>query len=236
MCLSAEASLLSGVAVGAVGIDALRHVRYRREALIAAVPTLFGLHQITEGLVWLSLEGEASSNWAQPAARLYLLIALGVVPLLVPMAVIALEPRAARYRLAVFAVVGAVVAAVSIQALLSSPLTVRAGENHVAYDVGLSHGGIVVAFYVLATCGPALWSSRVHVRLFGIANLVAVGLLARLSLSGLISLWCGWAAVTSIAIAVHLRSARRAEAAPADDGIAGEDPSRPSPASSSRGS
>lgn len=220
MCLSAEASLLSGVAVGAVGIDALRHVRHRHEVLIAAVPAVFGLHQLIEGVVWLALEGGAPPRLAEPAARLYLLIALGVVPLLVPTAVIALEPRAARYRRAVFAVVGAVVAAVSLHALVTSPLVVRAGRHHVAYDVGLSHGGVAVAFYVLATCGPALWSSRPHVRLFGLANLVAVALLARLSLSGLISLWCAWAAVTSIAIAAHLRAARRAEHLGAGDRFA----------------
>jgi hypothetical protein len=37
------------------------------------------------------------------------------------------------------------------------------------------------------------------------ANLGAVAVLSILMVSGVISLWCVWAAITSIAIAAHLR-------------------------------
>ncbi|EFC79974.1 hypothetical protein [Parafrankia sp. EUN1f] len=42
-------------------------------------------------------------------------------------------------------------------------------------------------------------------RWFGAVNLAAVGLLAWLETDAVTSLWCAWAAVTSIAVAVHLR-------------------------------
>ena len=41
--------------------------------------------------------------------------------------------------------------------------------------------------------------------LFGVSNLVAVMVLAWLTVGGLTSLWCVWAAVTSVAIDVYLR-------------------------------
>jgi hypothetical protein len=63
--------------------------------------------------------------------------------------------------------------------------------------------------YVVATCGPLLFSSYRHIRRYGVLNLVAVCALAWLNQSGLISLWCVWAAVTSVAIAVHLRTVHR---------------------------
>ena len=63
--------------------------------------------------------------------------------------------------------------------------------------------------YVVATCGSMFVSKHQHVRWFGMVNLVAVGCLAALNKSGLISLWCAWAAVTSVAIAVHLRRDHR---------------------------
>jgi hypothetical protein len=63
----------------------------------------------------------------------------------------------------------------------------------------------------VATCGSLLLSTHRHVRWFGAVNLVVAGLLASLEQYGFISLWCVWAAVSSVAIALHhLRYSRRA--------------------------
>jgi hypothetical protein len=43
---------------------------------------------------------------------------------------------------------------------------------------------------------------------FGLANLTAVALLARLTLDGFISLWCAYAALSAAAIALHMRYAK----------------------------
>jgi hypothetical protein len=59
--------------------------------------------------------------------------------------------------------------------------------------------------YVVATCGSLILSSDRVVAIYGWMNLVVVATLAVLLTSGIISLWCVWAAVTSIAIAIHLR-------------------------------
>jgi hypothetical protein len=47
-----------------------------------------------------------------------------------------------------------------------------------------------------------------NVALFGIVNLVAVIIIARLTISGFASVWCGWAAITSAAITLHCRLAK----------------------------
>jgi hypothetical protein len=41
--------------------------------------------------------------------------------------------------------------------------------------------------------------------LFGVVNLIAVVIIARLTISGFASVWCGWAAVSSAAITLHCR-------------------------------
>jgi multisubunit Na+/H+ antiporter MnhE subunit len=79
----------------------------------------------------------------------------------------------------------------------------------VAYHVDHWQGGAIVALYALATCGSLLASSHRPVRWFGAINLIAVCLLAWLYTSAFISLWCLWAAVTSVAIDVHLRRSRQ---------------------------
>ena len=47
------------------------------------------------------------------------------------------------------------------------------------------------------------------IRDFGVSNLLAVGLLAWLTVGGLASLWCVWAAITSVAIDLYLRDGER---------------------------
>jgi hypothetical protein len=42
----------------------------------------------------------------------------------------------------------------------------------------------------------------------GVVNLVAVIVIARLTVSGFAPVWCGWAAVSSAAIMLHCRLAR----------------------------
>ena len=48
MCFSAEADLVTGVVVGVVGIDALRHIRKPHQLALAATPLLFAVHEIDE--------------------------------------------------------------------------------------------------------------------------------------------------------------------------------------------
>ena len=104
-----------------------------------------------------------------------------------------------------FAALGVVVATVLMYSIIRGPVTAVVEGHHIAYTVELWNGWLIVFGYVVATCGSLLISSHPHVRWFGIVNLGAVVLLAWLNQSAFISLWCAWAAMTSVAIAVHLR-------------------------------
>lgn len=200
---------MAGIAVGAVGIDALRHVHQRAELPLAAIPVILGGHQLIEAFVWWGLQGRGPSHMAQRASWLYLAVAFGVLPVLVPVAVGALEPVANRRRFHAFTALGAAVAAILMYAVVRGPIDAKIQIDHVAYHVRLWHGGVLVALYVVATCGSMLVSKNRNVRRFGMANLLAVAILSWLTESAFISLWCAWAAITSIAIAAHLRRAHQ---------------------------
>lgn len=206
MCFSAEADLVGGVVVGAIGFDAIRHVRRTGQWWLAALPFVFATHQLTEAVVWLGLEGRVAASVVEPARWLYLAIAFGLLPVLVPIAVAANEPTANRRRTAFFVATGMLVASVLMYAVVRGPVDAWIEGRHIAYDVELWQGGAIVGLYVVATCGSLLISAHSHVRWYGGVNLIAVGLLAVLDRNAFISLWCAWAAVTSVAIAVHLRS------------------------------
>jgi hypothetical protein len=205
VCFSPEADVLAGLVVGAVGIDALRHVRRPAEFPLAVLPLVFGCHQLIESFVWWGLEGRVPTGVWHPAVWLYVAIAFGVLPVLVPVAIGALEPVTNRRRLGVLTAIGVAVAAVLMYAVVRGPVEAAIEGHHIVYRLDIWHGYIITACYVLVTCGSTLVSQHKHVRRYGAINLVVVCLLAWLSLSSFISLWCVWAAATSLAIAVHLR-------------------------------
>ena len=99
-------------------------------------------------------------------------------------------------------------------AVVRGPIDAHVRNLHVEYSVALWHGGLLVALYVVATCGPLLVSSLRRVRWYGLANLAVAGGLAWLSQTAFISLWCLWAALTSVAIGIHLRLSESEHPAP----------------------
>lgn len=100
---------------------------------------------------------------------------------------------------------GIVVAVVLMFAIVTAPIVVVDGGNHLDYSASLGFGGLITVLYVVATCGALLLSSDRVAVIHGGVNLIAVVALAALLATGVISLWCLWAAVTSIAIALRLR-------------------------------
>ena len=92
--------------------------------------------------------------------------------------------------------------------MLRGPVTVKLGSYHLAYSIGLRHGLVVIGLYIVATCGSLLFSGYRDIVVFGLANVVAVVILARLTADGFASLWCFYAALASGAISLHMRFAR----------------------------
>jgi hypothetical protein len=207
MCFSPQADLVGGLIVGGIGIDVLHHRdgRSSHNALIA-LPLVLGFHQFVEAFVWLSLQGHISAGIGRFAMWVYVSIAFVVLPVFVPIAVFAMEPSARRRQfMAPFLALGLLVAGVLLAAMVHGPLNVRLRPYHLAYSLPLRHGIVIVSLYVAAVCGAWLLSSYRPVALYGILNLVAVIVIAKLTADGYASVWCGYAAVTSAAIALFMR-------------------------------
>jgi hypothetical protein len=206
VCFSPEADLVTGVAVGIVGIDALRHVTDKRELPLAALPMLFAVHQLVETFVWWGLDGQVSSSVWRSAMYIYLVIAY-LLPLVVPLAVLAVEPAPRRREVMTLCVgLGAAVTVVLLAALINGPVDAHNAGHRLAYTVGGGAGASIGVLYVIATCGALLASSSRPIVFFGLANLVAVTALILTTTGDYASLWCAWAAISSVAIALHLRT------------------------------
>jgi hypothetical protein len=216
LCFSPEVDVAAGIVVGILGIDALRHTTDRRYFGLALIPVVLGVHQMIEAVAWWGLQGKVDAATGESAITLYLVLAFVLVPLLVPVAIIGVEPDVTRRRWMVPSLVaGCVAASVLALALAEGPVRAAIGGRYIAYSVQVEQGGLVVLLYVVATCVPLLLSSHRRMVIFGAANIVVVAGLSWLQATALISLWCAWAAIGSIVIAAYVRSAA--------GGLAGDD-------------
>ena len=175
------------------------------------LPLVLGFHQFVEAFVWLSLQGHINATLGKVAMWIYASIAFVVLPMFVPLSVFLLEGEPRRKRImAPFVALGIAVAIVLLIAMIRGPLSVELRPYHLAYNLGIHHALLIVTLYVVAVCGAWLLSSHRPVAFYGVINLAAVIVIAKLTVDGFASVWCGYAALTSGAIAVYMRMPRRA--------------------------
>jgi hypothetical protein len=205
MCFSPEADLTTGVIVCAVGVDALRHVRRPQQIVIAALPMLFGLHQIDESFVWWGLRGQVAPSVMHIAVYVFLSFAF-LLPFLVPLALFDVEPRTTRRMwMGILLAAGAITSALLLVPLFTGPVGASIDGSHIAYSADLSYSLLLGGSYIVVTCGALLLSSSRVLEVFGVVNLAVAVALAWVTFTGVTSLWCAFAAITSIVIAIYLR-------------------------------
>jgi uncharacterized protein DUF6629 len=208
MCFSPEADLATGVVVGAIGVDALRHVQRPQQLVLASLPLLFAAHQIDESVVWWGLRGQVSDQATHTAIYMFLAVAF-LLPFLVPLAMFDIEPVEGRRRwMAALLAMGTVTSAFLLIHIITGPVGATIDGHHIAYTSGGSDAFLLGVLYVLATCGALLVASSHLLRAFGLVNLAMVIALSWLTFTGLTSLWCAWAAISSVVVAIYLRKSR----------------------------
>lgn len=210
MCLSPEVDFVAGTAIAAVGVATLTQVRHRRDLLVAALPLGFGLHQITEGFVWLGLRGQVSAGVGDAARDAYIIYAQAVLPMIVPLGFALMERDRHRRRLVwPLAALGLVVGLYLLWEVTQWPVFAEERDYCVAYSTHTTLEVPATVGYVLATCVPALLSSHRHLRWYGLANVAGLSIAWVVREEEFTSVWCLYAAVMSWLILLHFRRRRR---------------------------
>lgn len=212
MCFSPEADFTSAAVVGAVGVATLTKVRHKSELLLAALPLAFACHEFAEGFVWLGLRGTIPNAGSKVALYAYLSYAWALLPAIVPIAILLVEPQRLRRQLMVpLAALGTAVGAYLLWVVVDHPVSAHIVGHSIDYRGVGNAGNFVTVLYIVATCASFLLSSSRQIVWFGIANLAAVGVLVVVQSEGLTSLWCLWAATVSVLIYLHFVQRRRDE-------------------------
>lgn len=206
MCFSATANFAGSAVLGAIGVATLAEVKHRRELLFASMPCLFALHQFTEGFVWLGINGKLSQTALHGVAAAYVLYAQGLLPFLLPLSVLLIEPtRHRRQRMMRFLILGSALTLYILWGLMMDPLQVYAVGHSIVYNNALTTTKIVAVLYVIATCGALFFSGFRDLILLGWLNLVGLIVVMLIKSYAFTSVWCAYAAVVSVVIYFFFR-------------------------------
>jgi hypothetical protein len=221
MCFSATASLSVGLVLIPVGIYSMKlAVRLPGGfGLLALIPLLFGLQQILEGFVWLGLaSGDAFAT--RSAALGFNFFSLLFWLVWVPLCCYSIEPSALKRKLfSLLLILGLTHGLMMYLPLLlyKDWLSVEIVGNSIQYNARLLHDDYMpVIFlqilYTLSILAPFLLSSNGYVKIFGVIVFSSL-IYTQLHFNyALISVWCYFAAVSSIYIPfMIIRSSKQVE-------------------------
>ena len=201
MCYSATASFVASGVIGTIGLMTLRHVREPRALLFAAVPLLFSLHQFTEGFVWLGLEGRVGPVALGHVTFLFMIYAQGILPFLMPLAILLMEPPGWRRKaVTALTVLGAFVCVWMIYGLIFFESECFVEQHSIAYRNPFTGNFAVSVMYVIATCGAMLLSTHRVVRAYGVFNVIGVTIAHLVKAYAFASVWCFYAATLSVVL------------------------------------
>ena len=205
MCFSAPASFIAGTTLSVIGVAAIKNTKTRSELPFALMPLLFGIQQLSEGVIWLTFDHHA------PLLRLsmaYLYSGFSHVlwPIYVPIAVSALETvRSRKEAIFAFETAGIVVGGYLLYGMVTRPLVAEVVGHHIVYASRFFNLLPVMVLYLAATCVCCFFSSHRFVKLFGALMLLSFVAAYFVYVDALVSVWCFFAAILSLLIFVHLR-------------------------------
>lgn len=214
MCFSAGVSFGMGALLVATGTVTYLGNKIKEQRMIAAMPLIFGIQQLAEGLVWQTL-GDPQSLTQQFGISLFITIALIIWPSWLPWSLYQLEVEKKRKRiLKILGLFGFGISLLAIGVLHNNPVH--------AYSAGHSLGYVFpnvqkfwpdsfdFLLYDTPTVLPFFISSLSTVKKAG--YLVVISLIATqiINQQATTSVWCFFAALISFYIAINIMLRRQA--------------------------
>ncbi len=209
MCFSATGSFGVAAVIAGIGAVAAAQKKPPSHRMLAAIPLMFAAQQVTEGVVWLTIGDPSERRMHLAAVAVFLVFALVVWPLWVPLSLLKAERKPRRRRaLAVLACCGAAVAIYAAMDLLRGRPIAQVAGHSIAYNYGTHAPALVLALYlpayVLPSVVPFFVSSVSKAKTMGIVlagALVATFVIQRQALA---SVWCFFAAILSVFIVLGI--------------------------------
>lgn len=210
MCFSATASFSAGAFLLGLGTLTVKLAGVPRERAFAAIPLLFAVQQLMEGVVWLTFSYEAPLLRAV-MTHAYSFFSHVLWPIYVPLAVLLIEPPGRRKKaLFVFVAAGLAVGLYLLYFLVAFPVVAQPVGQHIEYVSPHFFAAAAMTLYLLSTSVSLVLSTHRVVKVFGTLALLSFGAAYYFYAKWFISVWCLFAALMSAVIYLHF--ARRGAA------------------------
>ena len=188
-----------------IGVAALRKTKTRSEIPFAIIPLLFGIQQLTEGIIWLTFSYDAPLL-KQTMTYLYSGFSHVLWVIYIPLTMGMLESvRWRKKAIFAFLVPGVAVGLYLLYYIVATPMVGVVVGKHIVYDSPHFYLIPVMILYLLATCVSCFFSSHGFVKLFGSLMLLSFIAAYIIHVMALVSVWCFFAAILSLLIYFHLR-------------------------------
>ncbi len=195
MCFCATGSFAASGVLVVAGAATLA-VAESEELMLALLPIFFAVQQAIEGWQWLVPHPSAQSAIL---GKLYLFFAFVFWPVYIPWMVHSVESdKHRRGILRWFIAIGLMLSLVLLGFLILKPVDVVLHPLGIFYSIDVPPLWELLAWYVLATCGSMLVSSRKGIRWLGFVTFLAVIMALAISLGSYVSVWCFFSALLSL--------------------------------------
>lgn len=207
MCFSASASFTSGVVLTVIGIACIKKTLHPSQQLFAGIPFLFGIQQIAEGVLWISIPNVNKNDIQMIFTYLFLFFAQILWPVWVPLSLLMFEKNETRITFQqILVIAGVIVSTYLAYCILSYGVEAKIIEHHIAYiqNYPSVFRGYGILFYALATIVPAFFSNIRGMHLFGTVILISYIVSAIFYEQYVLSVWCFFSAIISLSIYIIL--------------------------------
>ena len=198
MCFSAEASFAGGIIISAIGVATVTKVHKSSQIVFASIPLFFGVQQMVEGTLWLTIPSPEYANIQHIATYIFLIMADFLWPTLIPLSVLLMEENRKRKRiLLILLVMGISLSLYYAYCLISFSVTPEIMGYHIHYETTFPKSLSMPAFivYLIVTITPLFISSIKRTQLMGILMFLSCLVTAIFFTQYLTSVWCFFAAL-----------------------------------------
>lgn len=203
MCFSPATSFGAAALLAVAGIASIAKVRQQKEMLFAAIPVLFALQQVAEGLLWLSIGNLGLRPLRANLTYFFLFVAESVWPVWVPLSLLLMErTRFGKTILTLLLATGVLTAVYLAFYLLTYGVEATVSGCHILYMQHLhSPYNVLTSLpYLSATILPFFVSGVRGMRWLGIVVLASYLITKAFYDYHLLSVWCLFAGLISVFI------------------------------------
>jgi hypothetical protein len=212
MCFSPEASFAGGLIISSIGIATVTKVHKPSQLLFASIPLFFGVQQIIEGTLWLTIPNPDYINLERICTYIFLIMADVLWPVMIPLSVLFMEKNIKKRRiLGILLALGISLSLYYAVCLLIYKVTPEISGYHIFYNTDFPKSLAMVAFivYLIVTITPLFISSIKRTHLLGVLMFLSCLVTAIFFTQYLTSVWCFFAALISGVIFWILRDSKR---------------------------